>query len=225
MRLPRFLRRAKRPREVESDRFLRAARGVVHVGANSGQERDLYTRLGLAVIWVEPLPELFAELSTNIASLPSQRAFQCLVTDRDDAEYDFHVANNRGESSSILDLEEHKDVWPKVGFVATLKLRSKTLATLLREQGVELGRYDALVMDTQGSELLVLRGAEPILSGFRFVKTEVPDFEAYRGCCRLSDVEAFLEPRGYREIARREFARRAAGGRYYDVVFERRPAG
>jgi FkbM family methyltransferase len=214
------LRRARRPPAFEADRFLREARGVVHVGANSGQERALYAGLGLAVVWVEPLPDLFAELQANIAALPRQRALQCLVTDRDGVDYDFHVASNRGESSSILDLKDHKDVWPKVGYVASLKLRSKTLATLLADELIDLDSYDALVMDTQGSELLVLRGAEPILSGFRYVKTEVPDFEAYAGCCRLADIEAFLSQRGYREIARREFARHAAGGRYYDVVFE-----
>jgi FkbM family methyltransferase len=222
VRWPRLLRR--KPRAFETDRFLRAARGVVHVGANSGQERVLYAELGLAVVWVEPLPDVFAELQTNIAGLPRQRALRCLVTDRDGADYEFHVANNRGESSSILDMKEHRDVWPKVGYVGSLELRSKTLTTLLADEGVDLAAYDALVMDTQGSELLVLRGAEPILDGFRYVKTEAPDFEAYAGCCRLGDIEAFLEPRGFQEVARREFARRAAGGRYFDVVFERSPA-
>jgi FkbM family methyltransferase len=216
----RILRRGRKPPTFEADRFLRGARGVVHVGANSGQERALYAGLGLAVVWIEPLPSIFAELTVNIAGLPRQRALQCLVTDRDGVEYEFHVASNRGESSSILELKQHKDVWPKVGYVASLKLRSKTLATLLGDEGIDLDAYDALVMDTQGSELLVLRGAEPILHGFRYVKTEVPDFEAYAGCCRLADIEAFLSQRGYREVARREFARHAAGGRYYDVVFE-----
>ena len=33
---------------------------------------------------------------------------------------------------------------------------------LLEREGIDPQRYDALVMDTQGSELLVLRGAEPL---------------------------------------------------------------
>ncbi|GMR17054.1 MAG: hypothetical protein BMS9Abin32_108 [Gammaproteobacteria bacterium] len=56
------------------DRFLRFAGGVVHVGANSGQERDLYALFDLPVLWVEPIAEVFRELQANIAGYPQQRA-------------------------------------------------------------------------------------------------------------------------------------------------------
>ena len=214
-----LLRRLRRLFAPDPNRFLSSARGVVHVGANVGQERELYQRHGLDVLWIEPIPDVFAELTTNIASYPRQRALQCLVTDRDDAPYEFNVANNGGESSSILALKEHRDVWPKVDYTKTITLRSSTLATLLEREGIDPQRYDALVMDTQGSELLVLRGAEPLLGRFKFVKTEVPDFEAYAGCARLEDIASFLQARGYSELTRHRFATRAAGGSYYDVVY------
>jgi FkbM family methyltransferase len=200
---------------------LRTVRGVVHVGANVGQERELYERHGLDVLWIEPIPDVFARLTANIAGFPRQRALECLVTDRDDVSYEFNVANNDGESSSILALKEHKDVWPKVAFTTTITLKSATLATLLAREGIDAARYDALVMDTQGSELLVLEGAEPLLDGFRFVKTEVPDFEAYASCAKLDDIERYLTSRGFREVSRHCFATRAGGGRYYDVVYGR----
>jgi FkbM family methyltransferase len=219
-----ILRRLRRLLEPDPNRFLRTARGVVHVGANVGQERDLYARLGLEVLWIEPIPEAFAELSANIAALPNQRAVQALLTDRDDTEYEFNIANNRGESSSILPLKQHRDVWPKVDYTRAITLRSMTLATLAKREHIELERFDALVMDTQGSELLVLRGAEPVLGHFKFVKTEVPDFEAYGGCARLTDIAAFVEARGFIEQSRHCFARHEAGGRYYDVVYARRTA-
>jgi FkbM family methyltransferase len=158
-------------------------------------------------------------IPTPPATRTRQRALESLVTDRDDASYQFNVANNGGESSSILALKEHRDVWPKVDFTATITLKSSTLATLLAREQIDPTRYDALVMDTQGSELLVLQGAEPILEHFRFVKTEVPDFEAYAGCARLEDIEQFLGSRGYAEISRHRFATRAGGGGYYDVVY------
>lgn len=200
---------------------MRTVRGVVHVGANVGQERELYARHGLDVLWIEPIPDVFARLTANLARFPRQRALECLVTDRDDASYEFNVANNDGESSSILALKEHKDVWPKVAFTTTITLKSSTLSTLLAREGIDPARYDALVMDTQGSELLVLKGAEPLLDGFRFVKTEVPDFEAYAGCAKLEDIERYLTSRGFREVSRHCFATRAGGGHYYDVVYGR----
>ena len=217
MKILRRLRRWFR----DPNRFLRSVHGVVHVGANVGQERELYRRHGLDVLWIEPIPQVFATLSANLADYPRQRAVEALVTDRDDEPYQFNVANNGGESSSILALKEHRDVWPKVGFTSSINLRSSTLATVLAREGIGGARYDALVMDTQGSELLVLKGAEPILPQFRFIKTEVPDFEAYEGCARLEDIEQYLVGRGYRELYRHRFASRTAGGSYFDVVYGR----
>ena len=219
----RLFRRLRQRFGFDHDGFLRSAKGVIHVGANIGQERAHYARLGLDVLWVEPIPEVFAKLQANLSALPRQRAVQALVTDRDDGEYEFHVANNAGESSSILDLKDHLDVWPDVKFTSSIMLRGVTLPTLLARERVDIARYDTLVMDTQGSELLVLQGAEALLPRFRYVKTEVPDFEAYAGCAQLADMSAFLVARGFTEHARRRFASRAAGGHYYDVVY-RRPA-
>jgi FkbM family methyltransferase len=216
-----ILRRLRRLLGPDPNRFLRSARGVVHVGANVGQERDLYERLHLDVLWIEPIPEVYAELRSNIASLPRQRALQYLITERDGATYEFNVANNRGESSSILALKAHRDVWPNVAFTRTIALQSTTLATLVEQERIDLSRYDTLVMDTQGSELLVLRGAERVLRHFKFIKTEVPDFEAYAGCARLDDIAAFLQARGFREQSRHCFAERAGVGRYFDVVYAR----
>jgi len=216
-----ILRRLRRWFGPDPNRFLRSVHGVIHVGANVGQERALYARYGLHVLWIEPIPEVFATLRANVAAFPKQRALQALVTDRDDHEYEFHVANNAGESSSILELKQHKDVWPKVAFTTSIKLRSVTLPELLAREGVDITRYDALVMDTQGSELLVLKGAESLLPRFAYIKTEVPDFEAYEGCAQLADLAAFLAVRGFAELVRNRFASRAAGGHYYDVVYRR----
>lgn len=201
--------------------FLQEVSGVIHVGANIGQERNLYEERGLAVVWIEPIPEVFTALEANLHAFPRQRAFQCLVTDRDDIEYQFHISNNAGRSSSILDLKLHRDIWPRVTFARTITLRSMTLASLLRLKEVDLRYYDALVMDTQGSELLVLQGALPILHHFSYIKTEAADFECYAGCCELADIELFMGRNGYREVSRLLFAQRAGGGNCYDIVYKK----
>jgi FkbM family methyltransferase len=219
-RFRRAKRRLKKRLRKDPNRFLRDAKGVIHVGANVGQERHLYERHGLSVLWIEPMPDVFRTLHANLEGFGRQRALECLVTDRDDGEYEFHIANNSG-SSSILDLEHHKDIWPGVEITRTITLPGMTLASLLTAQGIDPAAYDALIMDTQGSELLVLKGAEPVLPNFRYIKTEVADFEAYVGCCQVKDIEAFLTPRGYTEISRHRFAGRPGVGHYYDIVYER----
>ena len=206
-------------RKGSLDRFLTDVSGVVHVGANTGQERKLYGKLGLDVLWIEPIPEVFAELQANLKAYPSQRAAQALVTDRDGGQYQFNIASNNGASSSILEFGQHGDIWPDVHFTKTVTMESVTLATLFERERLDAGAYQALVMDTQGSELLVLEGAVPMIRKYKYIKTEVADFEAYTGCCQLSDIEAFMAKHGFVEHIRRAFARRPEGGSCYDIVY------
>jgi len=35
--------------------FLRNAKGVIHIGANDGEEKELYATYNLDVIWIEPI--------------------------------------------------------------------------------------------------------------------------------------------------------------------------
>lgn len=204
-----------------SNAFLEAVSGVIHVGANIGQERDLYARYNLTVVWIEPIPEVFKVLERNLERHEKQKAYNYLITDRDDQEYAFNIANNYGASSSILDLELHKDIWPEVQYVGTIRMKGITLASFAKKENIDLTCYDALVMDTQGSELLVLKGAGDLLRNFSFIKTEVPDFESYRGCCQIDDIEDYLKHFGFRERSRHLFATRIGGGAYYDVIYEK----
>lgn len=209
------------PAQGDPDSFLQDISGVIHVGANTGQERDLYEGYGLRVVWVEPIPEVFEALKANLEGFHRQRALEYLVTDQDDADYPFYIANNDGASSSILELKQHQDIWPTVVYTNTIALKSMTLTSLLQKEQIDPTEYDALIMDTQGSELLVLKGADSILHHFKYIKTEVPDFESYAGCCQLTDIASFLAQRGYQEFSRNKFASRAEGGSYYDIVYRR----
>src|SRR2546430_9855911 len=85
-----------RPRLRSIDRFLRRIRGLIHVGAISGQERDIYYQLALNVLWVEADPDVYRLLCANISDLPRQRAINALASDIDGAELEFHVASNEG---------------------------------------------------------------------------------------------------------------------------------
>ncbi|KEF41330.1 MAG: hypothetical protein ER33_12165 [Cyanobium sp. CACIAM 14] len=216
------MRRILRKVPDGSDHFLSEVSGVVHVGANTGQERDVYRSRGLCVVWIEPIPEVYRQLKANISKLSDQVALQALVAEVDGKNYEFHISNNNGESSSILDLKEHKDIWPDVDYTTTISLESITLSTLFKREQLDPSRYQALIMDTQGSELLVLQGSLPILRYFQYIKTEVSDFESYQGCCQLSDINAFMEKHGYQEIYREKFASRPEGGSYFNVVYKKR---
>src|SRR6516225_11709594 len=95
---------------------LKKSRGVIHVGANDGEERHWYDGYGLKVVWIEPIPDVFERLVENIRDFPDQRAINALITNEDGALCTLHISNNSGHSSSILDLHLHKDIWPEVSF-------------------------------------------------------------------------------------------------------------
>ena len=203
------------------DPFLNQVSGVIHVGANVGQEREQYARHDLDVVWIEPIPEVFAELKRNLEQFPKQQAFEYLVADKDGEEHVFHIADNDGRSSSILDINLHKEIWPDVSYQESIVLKSTTLASMVERERLDLGKYQALVMDTQGSELLVLKGATELLGAFTYIKTEAADFECYAGGCTVAEIEQFLARHGFQECTREEFASREGVGTYYDIVFQR----
>ena len=145
----------------------------MHVGANIGQEATTYASFDLEVLWIEPIPHVYEQLLANIRAFPKQRAYQALVTDNASQTLTLNIASNGGASSSIFDFARHKEIWPDVIYTGSIKLTSQTLGDILSKDG---GRFDGLVMDTQGSELLVLKGAEPRLSQFNYIKTEAANF-------------------------------------------------
>jgi len=99
---------------------------------------------------------------------------------------------------------------------------STTLDRLIGVEQIDLRNYGALVLDTQGSELLVLKGAVPVLDKFKFVKTEVADFEIYTGCCHLTELTEFMNGHGFKLLRKEPIASTPDGvGTSYDVLYVR----
>jgi FkbM family methyltransferase len=222
-----FLRKifgAKRPgdsREDESFYFLPQVRGVLHIGANYGQERDLYAKNGLRALWVEAIPDVYQKLVENLRPYPNQKALNYLLTDQENKEYAFHLSDNEAASSSIFEFAEHKQLWPEVKMVRQINLRSATLPQMFKREQIRAEDYDALVMDTQGSELLILKGARVLLPNFRFIKTEVADFESYKGGCVLTEMDAFMKENGFAKAMSKVFAKGKGVGAYHEIVYAR----
>jgi hypothetical protein len=102
--------------------------------------------------------------------------------------------------------------------LSEVALKSMTLRT---DAAIDLREFGVLAMGTQGSELLVLNGAEDILPYFKYVKAEAADFEIYSLCCKGEQIYAFLEPRGFSLIGKYEFARREGAGACFERLLAR----
>jgi FkbM family methyltransferase len=200
-------------------RYLEKARGVVHVGANTGQERDLYAVYNLDVIWIEPIPRIFEKLEENLLPYPKQQAIQALVADSIGKEFELRVASNDGASSSIFDFKDHSVLWPEVYFEEVIHLKSKTLSSIFEEYILDINAYNFLVLDVQGAEMLVLMGAEAILDQIEFIQAEAADFKMYDGEAGIRELIEYLDGKGFSEIARHRLAGDGVGNNCYEIFF------
>lgn len=201
--------------------FLNDVNGVIHVGANTGQERYAYELLGLDVLWIEPIKEVFLKLLNNTQSFNKQICLNKLITDQDNQYYDFFITNNDALSSSMFELKLHKKIWPNVKFQKKIRLKSNKLSTMFEENKFDLSKYQALIIDTQGSELLVLKGSIKILNQFKYIKLEVSDFESYKNCCQLPEIIEFMEKNNYERISKYSIGENNNIGYYYDLTFKK----
>ena len=204
------------------DEYLNSCHGILHIGANTGQERDHYQALGLHVVWVEPIPSIYDTLQRNVREYAKQRAIMALVADHDDQNITLNVASNGGASSSIFAMAGHKDLWPDVHYVDQMTLKSVTLPTLVQRENIDLSNYDVLLLDTQGAEFPILKGAESLLKNFRFIQVEAADFEAYAGAAKRGVIVDYLDTFGFRLKREQAIAKSNAIGGYFDLLFERR---
>ena len=200
--------------------FVKKSKGVLHVGANTGQEAWIYAALGAPVRWFEPIPDVFSRLETNISRHKDQIAFQELLSDTDGKTFQFNIANNDGESSSIFDLDAHKLMYPEVQFTRRMAITSTTLDRSIERHQIPTS-FDTLIMDTQGSELLVLKGATLSLQNIRWIFLECSDFSAYKGGCTCSELAEFISQWGFREVKRHLKKKTNDVGSYHDILFEK----
>lgn len=210
--------------DERTNRFLKHARGVVHIGAHEGQEAPLYAERGLPVVWIEGYYEAYRKLQATVSKYSNQKAYYALLADTDNKLYSFNIANNEGQSSSIFGLEKHAEVWPEVGYVETRQVEAERFDSFLNTASAHfrLTDYNAAVLDVQAAELLVLRGMGDTLSAFDWIRCECADFEIYKGGCEFKDLDDFLEPLGY-VIVRKDLARHNAGiGSCYEVLWAKR---
>jgi len=204
------------------------SRGIIHIGANDGQEAKRYFNNNGHVLWIEADPNVFLRLEKTIKDFSNQKALCALVTDKDGVEYDFlRDQNNCGQSSSIFDFHLHKKMFPKVIMGESLKLTGKTLPTILKENYIDIKDYKHINMDVEGAELLVLKGLGSDLYNFETITLEASDFEARKGQPFLKDIEEFMHWNSFVKTSQRKI-HQADGvnvvnieeGNYYEVSYK-----
>ena len=199
-------------------------KGIVHVGANIGQEVPVFRDSGARpVVLVEPLADAFAQLERAVGTTPGFYPVQACLSDTADRKVDFHVASNGGQSSSYLPPAEHMKIAPGVSFdrieTMTTDTLDRTLARLSREHGLDPASFDYIGLDTQGAEMDIRRGAPEAVRTAKYVYTEVNFENLYAGDTGLYDAIALMRGWGF------DLYHLAMSGRGWgDALFIRREA-
>jgi FkbM family methyltransferase len=183
-------------------------KGVLHVGANVGEEAPVYDELGIKnVAWVEANPYIIEKLTINVEYY-GHRVFNFAASD-ENGNVNLHESNNGSQSSSILELGTHKIAHPEVHYVRDIPVLMARIDCIFRKTDTpsddrfNIDGLDFLNMDIQGAELKALRGMGGLLHQFKWAYLEVNKEELYKGCALVEDIDMYLLGFGFRRVETR----------------------
>lgn len=174
--------------KIENE-FINKAKGILHIGAHLGQEGERYSQNSAKVIWVEAIPHVYEELVKNTSHFPNQISVCALLGDQNNLMVDFNLASNGLASSSLFKFGN------ELGF-KNISMNSKITLPMTRLDNLytseSIAEYEHWVLDVQGAELLVLRGAGNLLRNCKSLLVEVSTRQVYEGGVTWQELEKFL---------------------------------
>lgn len=171
--------------------------GVLHIGANVGEERHEYHNLKVKrVVWIEANEEIYNKLKANLIPYPYQEALNYCIGNIDGKDIEFNISNNGSQSSSILELGTHKQVHPEVKYINKLSMKMRRIDKI----DYDFSGLDFLNIDLQGAELLALKGMGELINQFKYAYLEVNWDELYKGCPLFNELSEWMEEKGFKVI-------------------------
>lgn len=168
---------------------------ILDVGANIGQSAEAYSRAfpAAAIYSFEPFPASYNQLVRK--AIPRVTAIQAAVFSHPGRAILKVNADSRA-NSLLSATAEGREIFPeKLAEVDEIEVDLVTLDGLHAQEAFEY--VDFLKIDTQGSELEVLAGAEAILPDVRIVQAECNFVPQYEGSSTFSDIDLHLRAAGF----------------------------
>jgi FkbM family methyltransferase len=210
-----------------ADSYARNPLLLVDVGARGGLKRDwAAARPHLRVLGFEPEQREFEKLAQGTTADDNSTRILNVALHSVQGPLEFHVARDRGLSSIFEPNRAFLDAFPdaaRFDTTDTLQVPADTLDNILRLHGI--ADPDFIKVDTQGSELFVLRGASDALaSSMVGVEVEVEFTPIYSGQPLFADVDSFMRGLGYllfdlRPCYWKRAAGRAIGGPRGQIIW------
>jgi FkbM family methyltransferase len=171
--------------------------GIIQVGASIGHELYEFRNLSIdKVVMFEPLSWPYQQLLSKIQTDKRFKAYQYALGSAPGIAEMF-VADNDQQSSSLLDPAPVNQYYPSLNFTHKETVEIKLLDDFL----AETSGCNCLLIDTQGYETEVLRGATETLKQIDCVFLEVSRVELYKNNARMSDIDQILSTYGLHMVA------------------------
>lgn len=170
-------------------------KGVVQIGAHFGQELEAYLNYGIRnFVFFEPHPETFKVLEKTVGNcgtcIPLALANYIGEADM------FCETANQGMSNSLLEPDTHLSQYPHIQFNNKIKVNVSKLDEFL----IFAPNHNFLNIDTQGTELEILKGGPQFLNYVDYIMVEVNRDEVYKGCAKVEEIDSFLSNFGFKRV-------------------------
>jgi FkbM family methyltransferase len=182
---------------------------ICHVGAHTGFDAYIYHGLGAkSIVWLECNPHLKEKFKKIVEEYQAMghpdKWFSIAAWDKDDEELDFHFYNNFEEgTASVYKPGGIEEKIPTVKYInQSTKVKTITLDSLYKNNNIPLNNLGLLNIDTQGSELKVLQGADSLLKqpSLKYIICELSFEPLYDGGVIGWDIDLFLLNYGFKRI-------------------------
>lgn len=170
---------------------------VFDVGANEGDvtERLLQSLSPDQLFAFEPMPDTFARLETRFSSNPVVAPCQ-LAVGRTEGEVTFNINKTEAYNNSLLEAAKGAEKWHDIEHVSTATVECVTLDAFCAAHRIE--EIDAIKIDVEGADFLVLEGAEEMLrrKRIKLIYVEVLFTPSFVGQASLGQFIYHLEGHG-----------------------------
>jgi len=170
------------------ERYNMKITGVIQAGAHEGEEIDEFVRLGITTgSFFEPCEESFNKLLKKKNRDLNYYFYRSALGSKMGCWLQINKTKfNGGQSNSLLQPKRHLDYYPNIIFDETEEVVVNIL-DWFNTLGANL-----LVMDVQGYELEILKGATKTMKEIDYIYTEVNREELYENCAMVEDLDNYL---------------------------------
>lgn len=149
------------------------------------------------VVAFEPLPDSWVELKKRTENNPKIKCYNTAVGEQSTS-MRFFVTEDGNSSSCLPPTRFQATAFPTRGLARETNVKVVSLDNIQKE--MRLPMPDVLIVDAQGFELQVLRGAENCLKLTRYCILECSYVALYEGAPLINEILAYMHRIGWRVI-------------------------